>query len=86
MLDITGDAEELARRLARKIGKSPEDVVRDALEASALMHGLAEPEAEEKGAMIAAAEAVIRRYCSLPLLDDRSADEILGYDDHGLPA
>ena len=30
--------------------------------------------------------AIQSSYASLPVLDDRHADEILGYDEHGLPA
>lgn len=30
--------------------------------------------------------AIQRRYASLRVLDDRHADELLGYDEHGLPA
>lgn len=30
-------------------------------------------------------DAIGRRCASLPVLDARSAEEILGYDDHGLP-
>ena len=30
--------------------------------------------------------AGIDRLRAMPVLDDRTADEILGYDDHGLPA
>jgi hypothetical protein len=29
---------------------------------------------------------LLRRVDVLPMLDTRSADEILGYDDHGLPS
>lgn len=28
---------------------------------------------------------ILQRVDALPTLDDRSADEILGYDEHGLP-
>lgn len=28
---------------------------------------------------------IARRFDSLPVLDDREPDEIIGYDDHGLP-
>lgn len=28
---------------------------------------------------------ILRRVDSLPVLDSRSADEIIGYDEHGLP-
>ena len=30
-------------------------------------------------------EASLRRIDSLPILDSRSEDEILGYDEHGMP-
>lgn len=30
--------------------------------------------------------AIALRAASLPVLDDRSADDIIGYDEHGLPA
>lgn len=85
MLYIPSDTEELARRIARETGKTPEAVIRDALDASARSLGVVAQRADAD-AMIAAAEAVILRYRSLPLLDERSADEILGYDEHGLPA
>jgi len=28
---------------------------------------------------------LVDRFSQLPVLDDRSADEIVGYDEHGLP-
>ena len=30
-------------------------------------------------------EEILRRVDAMPTLDTRSADEILGYDEHGLP-
>ncbi|MGA7859288.1 MAG: hypothetical protein WCA11_15235 [Terracidiphilus sp.] len=30
-------------------------------------------------------EEILRRVDSLPVLDSRTEDEILGYDEHGLP-
>jgi len=30
-------------------------------------------------------EEILRRVDRLPILDERTADEILGYDEHGLP-
>ena len=33
----------------------------------------------------AAIEAALARIDSLPVLDDRNADEIIGYDENGLP-
>ncbi len=34
----------------------------------------------------AAIDAIIERFNALPVLDDRTDDEILGYDGNGLPA
>ncbi len=33
----------------------------------------------------AAIDATIARFNALPVLDDRTDEEILGYDEHGLP-
>ncbi|MCB1054164.1 MAG: type II toxin-antitoxin system VapB family antitoxin [Acidobacteria bacterium] len=71
---------ELAEELAEATGESLESAVRTALEqrlhrvrASITSRGLRHE------------LAAIRLRCSrLPVLDDRSADEILGYDDLGL--
>ncbi len=87
MLAIPNETEELARRLARRIGKTPEDVIRDALTASARVYGVTDDEttAADRDAMIAAANEIVRRNQLLPILDARTADEILGYDEFGLP-
>lgn len=37
-------------------------------------------------ALRAELRAIQSSYASLPVLDNRDADEILGYDEHGLPA
>ncbi|WP_198174127.1 hypothetical protein [Mesorhizobium xinjiangense] len=31
-------------------------------------------------------EAIIKRFAALPVVDDRSEDEILGHDENGLPS
>ena len=87
MLTITVDTEKLAIQLARKTGKSPEDVIRQAVEASARQAGLIDDEIDdaERRAMIDAARAIVVRSSRRPLLDTRSEDEILGYDKHGIP-
>ena len=30
-------------------------------------------------------DAIVREFRKLPILDDRHPDEIIGYDEHGLP-
>ena len=87
MLAIPNETETLARLLARRTGKSPEDVIRDAVAASARAIGVAENETADtdREAMFHAANALALESASRPLLDTRTEDEILGYDDHGIP-
>ncbi len=87
MLTIPTDTEKLARLLARKTGKSPEDVIRLAVEASARDSGLIDHGIDnvERQAMIDAARAIATRSAKRPVLDTRSEDEILGYDERGIP-
>jgi antitoxin VapB len=87
MLAIPDETETLARLLARRTGKSPEDVIRDAVLESARAIGVTayETESAEREAMFDAANAIAIKSASGPLLDTRSEDEILGYDDHGIP-
>ena len=87
MLTISAETEELARRLARTIGKTPEDAIQDALQARAAAVGLnSDDDASDRDAMITAARAVVRQYRQLPIIDNRTPDEFLAYDEHGLPA
>ena len=34
----------------------------------------------------AAIDAIVKSFAALPVLDDRTDDEILGYDENGLPS
>lgn len=76
------EADRLAREIAEATGESLTDVVLVALrERAARTSGRAQRRP------ISAELAEIRARCAaLPLLDARSADEILGYDQHGLPS
>ena len=73
--------ERLARELARKTGESLTTAIRRALE-----ERLERVEGRRSSAdKLALARAVLRRVDALPVLDDRTVAEILGYDEHGLP-
>jgi antitoxin VapB len=87
MIAIPQETETLVRLVANKTGRTPEDVVRDAVEASARALGVTGKEADinDREAMIEAANAIARRSAIRPVLDTRSEDDILGYDDHGIP-
>ena len=72
---------DLARRLAERRGTSLTAAVRGALE-EALARTGPQPRHEARRQRL---DAIARHCADLPVLDARSADEILGYDDHGLP-
>jgi antitoxin VapB len=86
MLAIPTDIERPARLLAHKTGKSPEDVIRLAVEANARNAGSTDDEIDdaEREAMIDAARAIAARSAKRPLLDTRSEDDIHDYE-HGIP-
>ena len=73
-------AEELARELARETGVLTTAITRALEERLARLEGRRSP-----ADRLALARAVLRRMDALPVLDERPADEILGYDEHGLP-
>ncbi len=73
------EADELARTLAAKTGRSVADVVTDALRAQLRQEG-ASPEIRLVDELMK-----IGRHCAaLPDLDSRSENEILGYNDRGV--
>lgn len=87
-LPIDPQTERLAREVAKAKGKPVASIVRDAIEASAREAGLI----VRQPSRLSAAEKrqrlleISERSAGRPILDPRSADEILGYDEHGLPA
>jgi antitoxin VapB len=75
------ETDRLARQLAAATGESITVAARRAIEerlARVRARGLAQPAADEL-------RALILRGRARAVLDDRSADAILGYDDSGLP-
>lgn len=76
------ETERLARELARVTGESLTQAVTEALRDRLVR------EAGHKGdraQIIAEIRRIQERIAALPVLDDRTPDEILGYDEHGLP-
>lgn len=75
------ETETLARELARRTGESITEATRRALE-----DRLRRVNGARKAPMLLEDLAAIRkRVAALPVLDRRSPDEILGYDEAGLP-
>ena len=76
------DTEKLAAELARLTGETKTEAVtkavRDRLERV--------KRARRQRSLADDLDAIGRRCAALPILDPRSPDEILGYDEHGLPS
>jgi antitoxin VapB len=81
-LSIKNDAtERLARQVARATGESLTEAIHKALEER--WQQLA---AKRRGGILAGQlEDLLRRVDLMPTLDSRDEDEILGYDEHGVP-
>ena len=75
------EAERLAAELARQTGETKTEAV-----TKALRDRLARLRRERSKRRLADELDAIARHCaSLPVLDPRRPDEILGYDERGLP-
>jgi len=75
------ETERLARTLAERTGETITIATRRALEERLRRVG----SDARKAALLEDLAASRRRWSTLPVLDDRSADEIIGYDQNGLP-
>ena len=79
VLSIKSDrADRLARDLAHLTGESITDAVVASLEARL--------EIERRRRRPKDLSDIVERFRALPVLDDRHPDDIIGYDDDGLPA
>jgi antitoxin VapB len=72
------EAERLARELAANEGTSVEALVLEAIQEKA-------ERAKRRQEMRDGIREIQERVAKLPVLDDRPADELLGYDEWGLP-
>lgn len=85
-VDIPLDVEQLARLTAIKTGKTLETIVKEAIEARA-QAAVVGPTMRKRtpDEIKARIDAIIARVSVLPVLDSRSDDEILGYNEYGVP-
>jgi antitoxin VapB len=76
------ETEKLARELARRRGQGITEVLTDVLrrEVERERRRLRPDEIEARMRRI---DEIVKRYNSLPLLDTRSDDEIIGYNEQG---
>ncbi|THK33331.1 PSK operon transcription factor [Ensifer sp. MPMI2T] len=75
------ETERLAKALAEKTGETITMATRRALEER--LRRLAN--AGNRDVLLEELAASRKRWAKLPVVDNRSADEILGYDENGLP-
>ena len=90
MINLSQETEAALKDRAAKIGKSPDVVVREALaRTGAIMPwrsgATAQPSSMTTEQLIASMEEISARSAARPVADPRSIDEIIGYDDFGLP-
>jgi antitoxin VapB len=90
MIELSDETEALIRAQASKMGRTPEEILRAALVRAGEVlpwrsGGRPRPPAMNKAELIAEMEEIAARSTVRPLVDPRSPDEIIGYDDFGLP-
>lgn len=77
----SAQAEKLARELAQRTGETITDAVTTALKER--MARLSQR--RTKRSLADELDEIAKRCVTLPIFDHRTPDEILGYDDRGLP-
>lgn len=75
------EADQMARELARLTGETLTDAV-----TVALGERLARERARRSSTMTDKLRRLVADVGRLPVVDDRTPEEIIGYDAHGLPA
>ena len=75
------EADRLARELATTTGESITEAVTTAIRQRLVRETGRTPEGVR-----AAIDRIVAEVAQLPVLDDRTPDEIIGYDEHGLPS
>ena len=90
MVNLSRETETLIAAKAARAGRTPDEIVRDALERTGNVVPWRNsvkplPDAMTKAELIAEMEAIAARSAARPTADPRSINEIIGYDDVGLP-
>jgi antitoxin VapB len=88
MINLSQETEAIIQAKAAQTGRTPDEILREALTVAVLpwRSSVAPPPANlTKDELIAGMEAIAVRSAARPVADPRSIDEIIGYDDFGLP-
>ncbi len=86
MLTLSPETEALVHAKAVTARKTPDEVIREALGAAPVGPVKAARAPFRPKANLAEILSIAERSATRPLLDPRTADEIVGYDERGLPA
>jgi hypothetical protein len=90
MIKLSHETEALIEAKAARTGRTPDEIVRAALMRAGDVlpwrsSARSRPAALTKDETIAGMEEIAARSAARPMTDPRSFDEIIGYDDVGLP-
>jgi antitoxin VapB len=90
MIDLSQETEALIQAKAARTGRTADEILRQALVRTGAVltwRSLVElpPAGLTKDKLIARMEAIAVRSAARPVANPRSIDEIIGYDDFGLP-
>jgi hypothetical protein len=90
MVNLSQETETLIAAKAARTGRTPDEIVRDALAHTGDVLPWRNsvkplPDAMTKAELIAEMEGIAARSAARPTADQRSIDEIIGYDDFGMP-
>ncbi len=90
MIHISQETEALIRDKSARTGRTPDQILREALSRAADVapwraSSLRPSAGLSRDDLIAGMEAIAVRSAARPVVDPRSIDEIIGYDDFGLP-
>lgn len=90
MLNLSSETEAIIMAKADETGRTPEEVLREVLARAGDVlpwrsSMLQPPEHLSQDELIARMEAIALRSAARPIVDPRSINEIIGYDDFGLP-
>ena len=86
---IDAQTEREARRLAEATNQTLEQVIADAIAARGAGLGILSPVAPRRPSpdeIKRATDELVAALQALPVLDPRTPDELISYDEHGLPA
>lgn len=76
------ETEQLARRIAKQTGETITEAIQKSLRERLERLG----KEQRQHILREQVEEILRRMDALPILDERSAEEIIGYDEHGIPS